>query len=280
MRRPEPVIERGSFRSDGAVLDYQIEGEGPPLLMLMGLGCPGEGWRPQIDAFKHRFRTIALDQRGTGRNAQWLRPIRMAQLARDAAALLDHLHVDRCDLLGVSMGGMVALEVAGRWPGRIRRLVLGAAPVKADARLRGITLAIAARAAQAFARGGLAASRDAVEAAWRPLVFNGQLRGEAAAFVEEQMAAFRDPRNSFGVTAQSAAVFRHDALARARDIRAETLILAGSHDRMISTDAVCRTARAVRGARLVFVEGAPHGFNVTHADEFNRHVIDFLSGES
>ncbi len=277
MRVPEPDIERGSWVSAGTTLDYQIEGAGPPVLMLMGLGCPGEGWRPQIDALKGTFRTIAPDQRGTGRTAQWRRPIRVPELARDALRLLDHLGIERAHVMGVSMGGMVSLELAGRWPERVDRLVLGAAPVVANAHVRLTTLGIARDAALAFPRGGLRAARDAVEAAWRPLVFNGQLEGEAARFVDEQMAAFDDPRASYGVTAQAAAVFLHDASRWARRIRAPTLVVAGSHDRMIPAAAVCRAAQAVRGSRLVFLEGAPHGFNVTHADAFNRLVLDFLT---
>ncbi|MHB8417654.1 MAG: alpha/beta fold hydrolase [Myxococcales bacterium] len=274
-----PPRTRGSWVSSGTALDYQIEGEGPPLLMLMGLGCPGEGWRPQIDALRGRFRTLAPDQRGTGRTAQWRLPIRVPQLARDALRLLDHLGIERTDLIGVSMGGMVALEVAGRWPERVGRLVLGAAPLAADAHVRLVTLGIAKQAALAFARGGLRASRLAVEAAWRPLVFNGQLEGEAARFVDEQMAAFDDPRASYGVTAQAAAVFLHDASRWAPRIRAPTLLVAGSEDRMIPSAAVCRAAQAIRGSRLVFLEGAPHGFNVTHAEAFNRLVSDFLTEE-
>ncbi|HUB06093.1 MAG TPA: alpha/beta fold hydrolase [Myxococcales bacterium] len=278
MRVPEEAIVRGSWVSAGTTLDYQIEGEGPPLLMLMGLGCPGEGWRPQIDALKGRFRTIAPDQRGSGRTAHWRRPIRVPELARDALRLLDHLRLERAHLIGVSMGGMVALEVAGRWPERVDRLVLGAAPLAADRHVRLTTLGIGRQAALAFPRGGLRGSRDAVEAAWRPLVFNGQLAGEGKRFVDEQMAAFDDPRASYGVTAQAAAVFFHDASRWAKRIRAPTLLVAGSEDRMIPAAAVCRAAEAVRGSRLVFLEGAPHGFNVTHAAAFNRLIADFLTG--
>jgi 3-oxoadipate enol-lactonase len=277
MRVPEETVTRGSWVSAGTTLDYQIEGEGLPLLMLMGLGCPGEGWRPQIDALRGRFRTIAPDQRGSGRTAAWRRPIRVPELARDALRLLDPLGLARVHLIGVSMGGMVALEVAGRWPERVERLVLGAAPLAADSQVRLTTLGIAKQAALALPRGGLRAARDAVEAAWRPLVFNGQLAGEAKRFVDDQMAAFDDPKASYGVTAQAAAVFFHDASRWARRIRAPTLIIAGSDDRMIPSASVCRAAEAIKGSRLVYLEGAPHGFNVTHADVFNRLVCDFLT---
>ncbi len=274
---PGARVERGSFRSQGAELEYAIYGEGPPVLAIMGLGCPGAGWGPQITSMRRRFRFVTYDQRGTGATARSRRPITVPQLARDARGLLDHLGLARASLLGVSMGGMVALEVAGRWPERIDRLVLGCTPLHANAKLRRTTLGIARAAGAALLRGGLTAARDAVKDAWLPLVFNGQLRGEAARFVAEQMVAFDDPTASYGVAAQSSAVFFHDASRWAPRIQAPTLVVTGTEDQMIPGELVCRTAEAIPRARLVFLEGAPHGFNLTHAAAFDRLAIEFLT---
>ncbi len=278
--RREPAafdVERGSLVHAGAELPYEVQGRGPALLALMGLGCPGAGWEPQIPALRKHFRVVTFDQRGTGPTATSLRPIRIGQLARDAVALLDHLGLRRVHLLGVSMGGMTALEVAGRWPERIERLVVGCAPLYADWTMRRLIGGIARRAGATLRRGGLAAARDAVKDAWLPLVFNGQLGPEEAAFVDSQMRAFDDPRASNGVAAQAAAVFFHDARRAARRIRAPALILGGTHDQMIPSRLVCKVAEAVPGSRLVFLEGAPHGVNLVRAAEFNRRVIEFLT---
>jgi 3-oxoadipate enol-lactonase len=274
---PAARVERGSFRSQGADLAYEIHGAGPPVLAIMGLGCPGAGWGPQIDAMRRHFRFITYDQRGTGATARFMRPITVPQLARDALGLLDHLGIARAHLMGVSMGGMVGLEVAGRWPERFDRLVLGCAPLHANARLRATTLGIARAAGRAFFRGGLVGARDAVKDAWMPLVFNGQLEGDAARFVAEQMVAFDDPTASYGVAAQSSAVFFHDASHWAPRIRSPALVVTGTEDHMIPIELVCRTAEAIPRARLVFLEGAPHGFNLTHAEAFHRLAIEFLT---
>ncbi len=275
--------ERGEVEVEGGVrLRFDVRGDGPPVLMLMGLGVTGAGWEPQAQILSDRFRIITLDQRGVGATSDHWRPIRIDQLARDALAVLDRLGLGRAHLVGLSMGGMVALEVAGRWPERIERLVVCCAPVHADLRLRRLVAGMTFRSVRAFVRAGggargLLAARDQTREDWVQFVFNGSVPENHRDFVAEQMKAFEDPRAGRGLLAQTAAVLRHDARLWARRIRAPTLVVAGTHDRMIALGSVCRTASAIAGSRLVCVEGAPHGLNVPHAEALNRHLGEFLS---
>ena len=265
IRRPADP-QTGCIELRGARLRYDMAGDGPPLLMLMGLGVPGRGWSPQIPALSAHFRTLTVDQRGTGESCDWGRPLTIFDLARDAVELLDRLGIARAHLLGMSMGGMVSLEIAGRWPERVDRLVICCAPVRADRRIRRSTLALSSRSAAAFLRAGggaagLVAARERLKADWIPAVFSDRLDEGQAREVRTLMAALDDPRAGRGLVAQSCAVLRHDARRWAARIRAETLVVGGTLDRMISMEAVCRTAQAIRGSRLVFLEGAPHGLN-------------------
>src|SRR2546421_3033117 len=99
-------------------------GAGEPLLLINGLGANLEMWQPLVGALAGERELIAFDLPGTGRSAQPRWPLRMPHLAQVVTELLDELGHDRLDVLGYSLGGIVAQELAHRDPDRIRRLVL------------------------------------------------------------------------------------------------------------------------------------------------------------
>ncbi|HEV2309978.1 MAG TPA: alpha/beta fold hydrolase [Acidimicrobiia bacterium] len=109
---------------NGLDVYFERRGHGPRLLFLNGSGTTLARTRPMLDPFTERFDTVAHDQRGLGETEIPPGPYRMADYAADAAALLDHLGWDRCRVVGVSFGGMVAQELAVTWPARVERLAL------------------------------------------------------------------------------------------------------------------------------------------------------------
>jgi poly(3-hydroxyoctanoate) depolymerase len=112
-------------RVDGHLLRVSVGGEGPPVLLIMGLGGNIEMWAPlERELHDRGFQTIAYDASGTGHSPPRLVPLRPHGLARQAAHLLDQLGLPQVDVLGVSFGGGVAQELAVRNPHRVRRLVL------------------------------------------------------------------------------------------------------------------------------------------------------------
>src|SRR6478672_8877889 len=98
-------------------------GDGEPLLLINGLGANLEMWQPLVRVLAADRELIAFDLPGTGRSARPRWPLRMPQLARLVTELLDDLGYDQLDVLGYSLGGIVAQELAHRAPERIRRLV-------------------------------------------------------------------------------------------------------------------------------------------------------------
>jgi 3-oxoadipate enol-lactonase len=107
-------------------LDYDRAGTGPPLLAIMGMSGTKAHWgEPFLESLRGDFETIAYDHRGVGQSSRLEGPITIAQLAHDAAALLDSLELDTAHVLGISMGGMVAQELALAHPEKIRTLTLG-----------------------------------------------------------------------------------------------------------------------------------------------------------
>ena len=109
--------------NQGAKIYWDERSMGEPVLLIMGLGYPSDMWwrtRPLLDS---RYRTIVLDNRGAGRSGQPVHSI--ALMAADAVAVLDAAGVESAHVFGISMGGMIAQELALQWPLRVRSLILG-----------------------------------------------------------------------------------------------------------------------------------------------------------
>ena len=113
-----------SAHVNGIDVHYERGGDGPPLLFCNGSGATLESSAPVIARFREHFDVVAHDQRGLGRTTIPPGPYTMADYAADAAALLDHVGWERCAVVGISFGGMVAQELAVTWPERITRLAL------------------------------------------------------------------------------------------------------------------------------------------------------------
>jgi 3-oxoadipate enol-lactonase len=105
-------------------VNYEIQGDGPPLLFLHGLGSSGQDWAPQVDAFGDRYECITYDVRGHGRSGKPPGPYSMARFAADAAGLLDYLKVPSANLVGLSLGGMIAFQMAVDFPERVNSMII------------------------------------------------------------------------------------------------------------------------------------------------------------
>ena len=126
--------QSGTVKANGHELYYELHGQGPPLVLVMGIGYDSSLWTlAQVPALSTQFQVILVDNRDAGRSSKASHPYTIADMADDLAGLLDSLGIQRSHLLGLSMGGMIALEFALRHADRLDRLVLtgtGAAPAR------------------------------------------------------------------------------------------------------------------------------------------------------
>ena len=124
----------GTVHANGQELYFEIHGEGPPLVLVMGIGYDATLWTlAQVPVLSRMFQVVIFDNRDVGRSSIATGPYTIADMADDVAALMDALDIKRAHLLGLSMGGMIAQEFALRHAGRLHRLVLsgcGAAPAR------------------------------------------------------------------------------------------------------------------------------------------------------
>ena len=128
------VPRAGTVHTNGQELYYEIHGDGPPLVLVMGIGYDSSLWTlQQVPELSTRFHVVLLDNRDAGRSSRADHPYTIADMADDVAGLLDALEIHRTHLLGLSMGAMIGMEFALRHADRLDRLVLagpGAAPAR------------------------------------------------------------------------------------------------------------------------------------------------------
>lgn len=252
---------------NGIELFYECVGTGPPLLLIHGLGSSGDDWAFQRDAFAQRHTLILVDLRGSGRSAKPPGPYAIEQFAADLLALLDLLGIGRTDVLGFSLGGSVALELALAQPRRVRRLVLCNA--LADYRTDTWRKWLEAHGQLALVR-LLGLRRTARLIARR--MFPHPQQAPMRQRVVDVIGA--NPKAAYVATIN--ALIGWSALERLQHVRSATLIIAAQHD---YTPPAQRHAEAARFARaeVAVIAGSRHGTPFDAIETFNACVLDFLA---
>ena len=234
-------------RVNGITMYYEQHGAGEPLLLINGLGADITLLAPIIARFQRSFRVVAFDNRGAGRTDKPDAPYTIELMAQDTAALMDVLSLERANVLGISMGGRTALELALSCPGRVGRLVLVSTS---------------------------AAGRGKVTVSWPmrlllPLRWAGLLRGKYPqpryAYLRQRQASLRQLRPD-------------DATDRLDGIRAPTLILHGQRDRSMPVDLAERMHAGIAGSRMELFRGGHMFFLFTERQQFLDQAGRFLAG--
>lgn len=251
--------------SGGVGIAYEVVGDGPPVLLMQGLGYPRWGWEPVVVPLSQRFTVVYYDNRGIGESDVPAGPYTTRQLAEDGVAVLDAAGIERTHVIGTSLGGMAAQELAAAFPERVDRLVLACtSPGDGAVPMPERTVALMAEAATL-----------APEVALRRFVANALAPDADAALVEEIYGRrLASPPNPQGWQAQAAA---GAAFAGVEGIVAPTLIVHGSEDAVIDVGNAHLLAERIRDARVETLDGRGHLFFWEDPQRFVRLVTEFLS---
>jgi pimeloyl-ACP methyl ester carboxylesterase len=268
------MTRSGTVRANAQELYFEVHGEGPPLVLVMGIGYDATLWTlAQVPALSRTFQVVIFDNRDAGRSSNATGAYTIADMADDTAGLMDALEIERAHVLGLSMGGMIALEVALRHAGRVDRLVLsgcGAAPARAafDPIRTWSWVKAADTTGDVFA---------CQQFTW--LFSHAFLRdAEAVQRTIAVLAGNPNPVRAEAYRRQADAYLQYDALDRLAAITSPTLVVVGEQD-LLTPPWVCReVANGIPGAQFEIItgDGASHVVPLERPDEFNRLVTRFL----
>jgi 3-oxoadipate enol-lactonase len=268
----------GTVRANGQDLYYELHGEGPPLVLVMGIGYDSSLWTlAQVPVLSTQFQVILVDNRDAGRSSKAGRPYTIADMADDLAGLLNALGIQRSHLLGLSMGGMIALEFALRHRDRLDRLVLagtGAAPARSAVDPIQVWSWVKANDRTGEVFGGQQ---------FVSLFSTAFLRNhEAVRETAELLASNPYPMSPEAYGRQAEAYRQFDALDRLAAITAPTLVVVGEQDLLTPPWIAREVAEAIPGARFEVIrgDGSSHLVPIECPNEFNRLVLNFLVAES
>lgn len=250
-----PAIDVGEI-----VLDYERSGEGPPLLMIMGMSGTSLHWgEPFLEALRPEFELIVYDHRGVGASSRLDGPLTIAQMAHDAAGLLDALGIETAHVLGISMGGMVAQELALAHPERVRTLALGCTYCGGPGSVLTSPAVI-----QRLAVGMMSGDRAlALRTAWEVNV-SEKFAADADAYAAFLSIAHRRSVAVPVIQAQLQACAVHDSSARLPGVQMPTLIVHGTDDRILPVENGRLIASLIPGSRLEILEDVGHMFVWEH----------------
>jgi 3-oxoadipate enol-lactonase len=254
------------------VLYYEVHGEGPALLLLAGLGGGTWSWDGQTPYFRKCYRTIIFDNRGAGRSSMPDGPYRMQELAEDARALLDHLGIEKALVLGLSMGGMIAQELALLIPARVEALFLGCThgggPLRVPPAPEALELLLD--------NAGLS-QKEIIEKNI-PVFFSEACRKEKpeviAAYCMAQLSAPAQPEYAFH--AQLAAINAFDARERLGRLKIPTMLVTGSADVLVPPENTEILSRSLSSAEMQVIPGAGHALHFECRDLLNTMADGFF----
>jgi len=272
VKEPSTVIIHGREMAFDEVSPPNPKGT---ILLLQGLAAKRLGWYRQLEEFGRYYRTIALDHRGMGDSDEVTEAYTIGDLADDAVAVLKALGISRAHIVGISMGGFVALQLTLRHPEIVEKLVLISTSAGGSTHVAPgpDMIAMLNRRSQGVEVGELA----------RQIYSMIMAPGYAESHPEDleriaEIARYR-PQSGQSYFLQLQATMSHDVAQQLDRISVPTLVIHGQVDPLVPHENGLYLAEHIKGARLILYPNVGHGPIIERAEELNRDVLAFLEGQ-
>jgi pimeloyl-ACP methyl ester carboxylesterase len=270
----DPILHKGCLHK-GCHLAYEIQGTGPPVVLIQGVGVHGGAWAPQISALAPYYECLWFDNRGLGRSQPLGTRLTLEQMAEDTLALMDAQGWASAHLVGHSMGGLIALHTALSARERVRSLSLlcsfphgrDATPLTPWMMWTGLRTRIGTRPQRRKALLEIVMPPSALKAA-----DPASLASDLAPLFGHDLAD-QPPV----VMQQLPAMVRYNATSRLHELAGlPTLVVSAEHDRIAPVAIGKAMAAAIPGARFVEIPDASHGASLQYPDRINVPLFHHL----
>jgi pimeloyl-ACP methyl ester carboxylesterase len=250
---------------------YEIHGSGPPLVLIMGLRRNAEWWYRQIPELSKHFTVIAFDNRGAGRSDKPETDYSIRLFADDTAELMNFLGIPKAHILGISMGGYIAQELAINYPDKVNGLILGCTSCGGR---RAVHMS-EERMEKFAANKGL--TPEQILRKDMDLYFSDRFVREHPERIEEFVnisLLYYQPADAF--FRQLNACLKHDTVDRVSQISSPTLIVTGDDDLLVPSENSMILKELIPEVDLEFFAGCRHCFFMEESEKFNSSVVRFL----
>jgi proline-specific peptidase len=268
---------------NGIRICYEVAGEGEPLLLVHGFGSKKESWIAQFPVLSKHFKVIRFDNRGAGKSDRPKGVYTMEVFADDIKGLMDYLRIEKANIAGWSLGGMIVQNMVLKYPERIKKVILintnyGFPDENGPLVYKNMRLEEEKQKkidhVKAFwdgARSGYYIKfRKEMEAnpskKWYGL-------WSAEDLIEESIV---DPPTAEDIEVQASALKSHETFDRLKSIKSPTLILTASHDRLIPKSTMEEIHEQIPNSKFIIIDKAGHSSPLEKAPEVNQAIIDFL----
>lgn len=256
---------------NGVDLHYEIRGKGTPLLLVAGLASDSGSWQPVMEELSRHCLVIAPDNRGTGRTRPQDAKMTITQIADDCIALARHMGLSSFNLLGHSMGGFAALDLAIRHPGAVDKLILA-----------GTSSSNSSRNDSLFSHWAACRESGMDAELWFRDIFYWLF---TARFFEDEAAVndalryaleYPYPQSAGAFRNQVDAIASFDCSASLCGVTAKTLVMSGKEDLLFPPEVSKSLADAIPGAAFSVLENAAHSIHMEQPGAFTGRVLEFL----
>ena len=251
---------------------FEEHGKGNPLILIAGLGSDSQSWLPVVDKLTKHFRVITFDNRGLGRSAQDNSGITIKKMTDDCVELIRHLKLSSVYILGHSMGGMIALDLAIRYPEMVDKLILEATAPKLNK-----------RNTELFYDWVLYLKSGMEKYLWFKNIFywifspeffenNGMLTQAVNMAVE-----YPYPQSDVSFENQFNAISIYNCISEINKIQAPTLIINGEIDMLFPSSETAELFKYITQAQTIIIPKAAHSIHMENPEDFSNNVISFCN---
>jgi pimeloyl-ACP methyl ester carboxylesterase len=266
-----------TINANGTKIYYEERGSGEPLLLIMGITAPGAVWEKHVDDWEKYFRCILIDNRGVGQSDKPPGPYSSLQMAEDCIAVLNHLQLESVMVAGVSMGSIIAQQLAIHYPSKVKAMVLMCPWARCDNTAKAIFQHIVDCKARL--------KPEEFSVYIQLLIFSKKSWDNEefhAGLLEDRKNAALDPNPQplIGLEGQAAACIHHSVLEELKNLSCPVFVLGGEEDVFTPVWMTKEVASAIPNSKLHIYPQSGHAFHWENLEDFNERVRNWLQERS